>query len=274
MLLGLSSYTLTWSVGVPGYEHPVNLIDAVDLIHITYEHGLKLLQIADNIPLHMLNDRELERIKETSLRLDVQLEIGTRGTEPSHLLQYLRIAKYLNARLIRTLITDPDLQLPLEQLLEVLPHYQEAGITIGIENHGLHTTKQLAELFAAIDNPHIGCCLDTVNSFSALDNPETVIRDLSPYLVNLHIKDFDITRVDHQMGFVILGKPAGLGRLDIPKLLSCIDSNCQTTAILELWTPFTHTVEETILLEREWMGLSLAYLRSLPRFDTQKGAIL
>lgn len=269
MLLGLSSYTLTWSVGVPGYDRPVRPIDAVDLVHLAYELQLQLLQIADNIPLHKLSYREIERIKEASITLGVQLEIGTRGTEPSLLLQYLKIAKHLNAKLFRTLITEPNLKLPLEQLRQVLPHFQEAGITIGIENHGLHTTKQLADLFDTIDSPFVGCCLDTVNSFSALDSPETVIGDLTPYIVNLHIKDFDITRVDHQMGFMVLGKPAGYGRLDIPKLISNIASNCEATAILELWTPFTNTVEETIRLEREWMELSLAYLKALPTFKEE-----
>ena len=64
--------------------------------------------------------------------------------------------------------------------------------------------------------------MDTVNSFSALDSPDRVAEDLVPYLSNLHIKDFDITRVDHQMGFIVLGKPAGYGKLNIPALLERI----------------------------------------------------
>ena len=37
--------------------------------------------------------------------------------------------------------------------------------------------------------------------------------------MNLHVKEFTIHRVDHQLGFVIEGCPAGQGRLDVPWLL-------------------------------------------------------
>ena len=57
--------------------------------------------------------------------------------------------------------------------------------------------------------PYVGICLDTVNSFGSLEGPEVVIETLAPYTVNLHIKDFDIRRTDHNMGFTIFGTPAG-----------------------------------------------------------------
>jgi L-ribulose-5-phosphate 3-epimerase UlaE len=63
------------------------------------------------------------------------------------------------------------------------------------------------------------------------------------------------------MGFEVVGTPAGSGRLDIPRLLQIIKSHGkQPTAILELWTPYTNSVEETIQLEQAWLKQSLDYL--------------
>jgi len=268
MQLGLSTYTLTWSIGVPGYPSHADPVDAIELVRITRQAGLGLLQIADNLPLHAFSDQELAHLRDAARENDVQIEVGTRGTDPAHLLDYLRIARRLGAKLCRTLITQPGIHTAREHLQAVLPSFQEAGVVIGIENHGLHTTRQLVDLFTELDNPYVGCCMDTVNSFSALNSPDEVIRDLTPYLVNLHIKDFEITRVDHQMGFVVLGQPAGYGKLNIPELVARIERlQRNPTAILELWTPYTRTIEETVRLEREWLEKSLAYLKSIHGFE-------
>ncbi len=263
MKLGISSYTLTWSVGVPGYPKPQNPVTAVDLIALARSRGLSLLQIADNIPLHLMNEEELEHIAAAAREQNVELEIGTRGTEPEHLRTYLAIAGKLNATLFRTIINQPDTGLAEAHLREVLPEFEAAGVTIGVENHGMHTTGQLAKLFERIRSPFIGCCLDTVNSFSALEAPSQVIEALAPYIVNLHLKDFAIQRVDHQMGFVVLGTAAGSGRLDIPSLLERLQRlGKKPNSILELWTPYTNSVEDTIRLEVQWMEESLRYLKS------------
>ncbi|QHT63309.1 sugar phosphate isomerase/epimerase [Paenibacillus lycopersici] len=270
MKVGIGSYTLTWSVGVPGYETPQEPLTARGLLLLASERGIKLVQMADNMPLHLMDDGALRELRDLAEELRIELEIGTRGTEPGHLLDYLRIADLLGARLVRTLITIADLDVAAEQLREALPKFEAAQVTLAIENHGLHTTKQLSALFDVLESPYAGCCLDTVNSFSALDSPDTVIRDLSPYVVNLHVKDFDITRVDHQMGFAILGKPAGHGKLNIPGLLTVLDSlGKKPNAILELWTPYAGTVEQTVAIERQWLDQSLAYLRTLPLLNME-----
>lgn len=264
MKLGLSSFTLTWSVGVPGYETPSAPLTAEDLIQLTQSRGLRLLQIADNLPLHTKTETELAHIKQTAEDYNVAIEVGTRGTDPALLLAYLSIARTFGSPIVRSIITTPDLADAELQLREVLPSYEAAGITLAIENHGMHTTRQLVQLFDSIDSPYVGCCLDTVNSFGALENPETVIDRLVPYLVNLHIKDFDIKRVDHQMGYTILGTPAGAGKLNIGYLMDRIAQHGKdaASAILELWTPFTASVADTIALEQRWLDESISGLAS------------
>lgn len=263
-MLGIGSYTLPWSVGVPGYDMPTNRMDALNLVKLAHQLGLKLVQFADNLPLHILSQEELLQLRATADQLNVTIEVGTRGSTPKLLLQYLNIAQTLSAKLVRTLITTHDLPEAESQIREVLPSYEAAGVTLAVENHGLHTTKQLIQLFQNLNSPNVGCCMDTVNSFGALESPDFVIEQLLPYMVNLHVKDFDIKRVDHLMGYTVLGTAAGAGRLDIPKLAEQVRiQNKNTNTILELWTPFTENVDKTVELEYEWMLQSLSYLKSI-----------
>lgn len=267
MKLGIGSYAYAWSIGVPGYEPPASPLTAFDLVRLAAEHGLPLVQIADNIPLRDWSADELARLRREADARGVAIEVGTRGTDPALLKDYLDIARTLGSGIVRTLATTPDLAAAKADLLAALPSYEAAGIAIALENHGLHTTRQLAALFDDVASPWLGCCLDTVNSFGALDMPETVIADLAPYVINLHLKDFDITRVDHQMGFVVLGTPAGYGKLNIPKLIATLREAGRTpNAVLELWPPYQGTVEATVALEREWAERSLNVLKKMPEF--------
>jgi len=269
MKLGIGSYTFAWSIGVPGYAPPSAPLTAFDLLRLASERGVRLVQLADNVPLHRWPADELRRLKREADALGVELEVGTRGTDPAFLREYLAIARAVGSPFVRTLAMTADLGLVRAQLLQALPDYEAAGVAIALENHGMHTTKQLTRLFDDVRSPLLGCCLDTVNSFSALDAPDRVIADLAPYIINLHIKDFDITRIDHQMGFVVLGTPAGYGKLDIVRLLDAVRaSGRRPNAILELWPPFRGTVDETVALEREWFRQSLDYLLALPDFRT------
>jgi sugar phosphate isomerase/epimerase len=106
----------------------------------------------------------------------------------------------------------------------------------------------------------VGICLDTVNSFGSLEGPEVVVETLAPYVVNLHVKDFTIRRVVHQMGFIIEGAPAGQGRLNIPWLMRQLPGGI--SAVLELWTPYQENTPATVALEAQWADESVNYLKN------------
>jgi sugar phosphate isomerase/epimerase len=110
----------------------------------------------------------------------------------------------------------------------------------------------------------VGICLDTVNSFGALEGPEVVVRQLAPHTLSLHAKDFTIGRVDSMLGFVVQGSPAGEGRLDLPWVLESLRSaGRDVNAILETWPPLGPTLEGTLARERDWAERSVRYLRGL-----------
>ncbi|MFN2284919.1 MAG: sugar phosphate isomerase/epimerase family protein, partial [Anaerolineae bacterium] len=158
----------------------------------------------------------------------------------------------------------PDLDEAIALLKESVPAFEAAGVVLAIENHDRFRAEEFLEIVETVDSPHLGICLDTVNSFGALEGPEGVIDTLGPWTVNLHVKDFTIRRADHKMGFVIEGTPAGKGRLDVPALLARLRAwGFDGSVILELWTPPEATLAETIAKEAAWAEESVGYLQGL-----------
>ena len=269
MILGLSSYTFGWAVGVPGHA-PTRPLDEHGLLDKCREHGVKLLQIGDNLPLYTFDEARLDRLAARAASEGVQLEVGARRLTLERVAEYAAIARRLGAKLIRFVIDDADyhptpkaVSIVLRQCAPLLH-----GLTVGLENHDRFPAATLREMIESISSDRIGVCLDTANSLGAGEGLDTVIRELAPLTVNLHIKDFQVTRVPHLMGFTVEGRPAGAGQLDVPRLLDQLASfhRCET-AVLELWTRPEPRQEDTIAKEESWAAQSLAYLK--PLFTTK-----
>ncbi len=268
MRLGIGSYTYAWAIGVPGHPQPPEPLEAVDLLDRAAALSVDLVQIADNLALHRLSPAELERLAERAETLDMDIEVGTRGVAPEHLQKYLELAERLGSAILR-IVTDTAEHRPSEEeivdtIRGLVPAFARAGVALAMENHDRFKARELADILRRIDSDHVGVCLDTVNSFGALEGPEVVVETLGPWTVNVHIKDFDIFRASHLMGFGIEGRPAGQGRLDVPWLLGELEAmGRDPNAILELWTPPEETQAETVDKEAAWARESVEYLRGL-----------
>lgn len=267
MRLGIGSYTFTWAVGVPGFPPPEPLT-APRLLERAAALGVGVVQICDNLPLDRLCEGELEALRARAGELGVQVEVGTRGIRPDHLRAYLALARRFRSPVLRVVIDTtehhPEPDEVVRLLAPLMPEFECAGVHLAIENHDRFPARVLARIVERLASPCAGVCLDTVNSFGALEGPEVVIETLAPYTVNLHVKDFVIRRAGHQMGFTIEGAPAGEGRLDIPRLIAAIRSaGRDPNAIVELWTPPAGSIAETIAREAAWAQRSVAYLRGL-----------
>jgi 3-oxoisoapionate decarboxylase len=132
---------------------------------------------------------------------------------------------------------------------------------LALENYEQVTSAELAGLVERLANPCVGVCLDTANSLGAMELPRQVVTNLGPYVRNLHIKDFTIRRVTYTMGFEIAGCPAGEGKLDIDWIIGELRKwNRDPTLILEQWTPWRGTLEQTLAVEEEWAERSLRFL--------------
>ena len=270
MRLGISSYTYGWAVGTDAHRPP-GALTAHDLIDRAAEFGVRVLQLCDNLPADTYQPESVEAIAAHAARAGVSLELGTRGSQPDHLRRFVRIARRLASPILRVVVdTADDHPIPNEvvrRVKEIVPDLAEAGVTLAIENHDRFTAQSLAHIVVKCETPNVGVCLDTVNSFGALEGPQVVVDTLAAYTVNLHLKDFAVARLPHLQGFTVEGRPAGQGMLDIRWLLGRLKSfGRDPNAILELWTPPEADAAATILKEAEW---ALASVRAARQWITE-----
>lgn len=267
MQLGISTYTFTWAIGVPGTS-PACPMTAVDLLERAAQLGVRWVQMADNLPLDKLSPAELDEFEARAAQLGLRIEVGTRGIAPDHLRRYLALAQRFQSSILRVVIDTADHHpSPAEVVVILSPlraEFLAAGVTLAIENHDRFSSPTLAEMVRSLGTDWVGICLDTVNSFGALEGPPVVLQHLGPLTVNLHVKEFTVFRPSHSMGFTVEGRPAGQGRLDLPWLLAQLRGyGRDCNAILEQWTPPEADLEETIRKEARWAVESVEYLRTL-----------
>lgn len=265
MRFGISSFAFAWSIGVPGYPLS-NPMGVHDLLSEIARLGAETVQFGDNLPLHRLSTDERRKVREHAQELGLSIEVGARGLTAQNLETYIQIAEEMGSPILRFVIDqngyEPSMDEVESEIRRVLSRLSDVGIRLAIENHDRFPVSVYVILLESLGSDHVGICLDTVNSFGAGQDYETVLGALAPYTINLHVKDFVINRVPHQMGFIVSGAPAGVGILPIGQLLEVMDNlgRCQT-AVLETWPTWEGSIEATILKERQWAEISSQYLR-------------
>lgn len=265
MRLGLGSYAYAWSIGVPGHP-PAVPMSALDLLAEAERLGMRLIQVCDNLPLARLSPTELDRFESRARAGDIGIELGTAGMAPDNLRVHLGLARRFGCAFLRLVVDspgdEPSSDEVVARLRAILPEFEAAGVLLAIENHDRFPSATLAQIVRRLGPGQVGICLDTVNSFGALEGPATVVENLAEFTLCLHVKDFTIRRMSHRMGFVLEGCPAGRGRLDMPWLLEQLGASPHPfNLILEQWVPPADTLPETIARERAWAGESVEYLR-------------
>lgn len=262
MKLGVSTYTWPWAVGIEGFN-PKKELNVFDILIKANELGVEVVQLADKPLLSEIDEKTLFEIKSIANKMGISLEVGTRGVEEKNLLKYLDIAKKLNSKIVRTVIPSLDNN-SLSSIKKIISQFRKEKVTIALENHDEHSSDDLISFIKKIDSNNLGICLDTMNSIASLESPKTTIQILGPYAVSLHIKDFEIFRMKHKLGFIVEGRPAGQGRLDIQWILDYFKRNGKClNIILEQWTPFSETIQKTIKKEEEWALISIEYLKRI-----------
>ena len=266
--LGISSHTFAWGIGVPGYPPPPTPMTAEGLLERAEALRVGVVQFAENLPLNGLADADLVALCRSAERRQIDVELGTSGIDPVNLDSHVRLARFFKSPIVRVVLDTADRRPTPDEVVAalrcVMPAFERAGVCLAIENHDRFPSATLAEILDRLDSPCAGICLDTANSLGCLETVETVLEVLGPRIVNLHIKDFDIFRPRHQKGFIIEGRPAGRGRLDIPGLLARLRTlGRDPNAILELWQSPGADIAAVAAEEAIWAAESVSYLRRL-----------
>jgi sugar phosphate isomerase/epimerase len=225
-----------------------------------------MVQFGPNLSLSKVNEDRLLAIADHARESEIELEIGTRGLNAQHLRVQLELAVRLDCKLVRTVPELDDGSVPsqaglVECLGQIIPDLERHRIRLALENGNI-PAQDLADTLDAFASPWLGVTLDTVNSLAIPEGTRQVVKALARHTMCVHVKDFVVERVWHRMGFVVEGRPAGRGQMDLPWILrelqrAKVDSN----AILELWPPQQADIEATTALEQKWAEESIRYLR-------------
>jgi len=267
MRLGIGSYTYTWGIGFPG-QYPTHPLGPMDLLERARRLGVHVVQICDNLPLDGLSPDELGTLSSRATDWGIEIELGIRGIGPDRLRASLWLAQRLKSRILRVVVDTADHHPSADEVVQSIKasahDLERAGVYLAVENHDRFTTETLVGMMEEIGSPMVGICLDTANSLGALEGPRVVVEALAPWTINLHVKDFVVRRTNYTMGFVVEGRPAGQGQLDIPWILQTLRATGRDlSAIVELWTPPEETLAATVAKEEAWAATSVAYLRGL-----------
>jgi 3-oxoisoapionate decarboxylase len=264
--LGIGSHAYGWAVGVPG-SMPPSPMTPFQLLERAQALGVRVVQIADNLPLHMYSPDELDHLASLAEHAGIAIEPGTRGIDPTHLRWYLQLAARFRSPILPVVIDTaehhPDEDEVVRTLAGLMPEFEDAGVSLAIENHDRFAARTLRRIIERVASPGLGICLDTANSLGVQEGMVHVAETLSPWIMNLHIKDISVKRFPHRMGFHIEGRPAGDGDVAIPGLLEFVRTEVprRLSVIVELWPPPEDTIQATLQKEAAWVEASVRYLR-------------
>lgn len=265
---GISSWCYPWSVGVAKGPQPGKKMTALELLQKAEEYGLELVQIADNLPLENLTERQLDEVHAFASTHGISIEVGTKGIRRDHLLRMLEIAVMLGSPILRVLPaffgSSAVMKEVEEQIAAVLPDFEREGVAMVLENTEAFRAEDYAGLMERIGHPRFRMCIDLANALGAMEGPEYFLGKVIRYCGNFHFKDVTVRRSETVMGFSVEGRPAGQGDLSLPWILEQLrGAGLDPSIILELWPPFDATIGRTMALEDRWVQESIAYMKSL-----------
>ncbi len=116
-----------------------------------------------------------------------------------------------------------------------VPIADKLKLPFGIENHKDWTVDEAVAIMKSYSSEYFGCCLDTGNNISLLDDPMEVVERLAPYAIATHIKDMAVDEAPD--GFLLSEVVIGTGFLDVPKIMATIQrARPKTKMTLEMIT--------------------------------------
>lgn len=263
-MIGLGTYAFFWqhSDRVP---QPLDLIGAFER---TRELDVDLFQICDYAPLSTMSAAEVDDAARAARDMNLRIELGTKGVEPSNLDAFLRLAAAFGAELVRSMVyapgSRPGLAAAEELLRAAMVDYEAAGVTLALETYEQVPTSELVGLVERVGSDRLGICLDPANVVAGLELPRDAVERCAALTRNVHAKDFTFARQPGWVGFTYGGAPLGEGMHDYPHLLEVIAPDERgINEIVEHWLPWQGDAETTVRTEREWTTTALEYMRSI-----------
>ena len=263
MQIGIGTYAYRWGIGRGSFV-PERPLTPFDILGKAKQHGVNLVQFADNLPLTTLSNAELSDLSRKARDLGVTIELGAEGLNAAVIEAHLEIAAALDAHLVRVAPSAADAARSnaaiATDLAAVMPVCLAQDVTIAVENHFHVPSPRLIDLVMRVASPQFGVCLDVANSIACFEWPGETIALLAPHAVNLHLKDYRLVLDPTGVGMTFTGVPLGQGLTDIDGVLDALAGK-DLNIILEHWLPLAADPAQTLRLEDEWLARSITTIR-------------
>jgi sugar phosphate isomerase/epimerase len=248
--IGVAAYTFSYLCGFAGagtpraWPHPY---DAYDLMDLAAAHGLGGVEFPPAWGLGSLDRAELVKARDYAAAHGLFVVVDSGVVDVATLQALLPAAATLGARTVRVIVSSilcgdrravrntwpAYLAEIARRLREVRALAEETGVAIALENHQDLTSDELVALCEEVGSPQIGVNLDAVNPLAVGEEPLAFARRVTPYLKNVHLKDYRLYRTPQ--GYRLARCPIGAGVLDVPVLLDlCAREAPHATVCIEL----------------------------------------
>lgn len=157
---------------------------------------------------------------------------GRRAGRPEDLIATgIEVAKAIGAKSVRCFVgstADRPIQPHLEPTLKVLRAVKSRlmgeGVKLAIENHGDFLAPELKQLIEEAGPEAVGCCLDTGNPLSVLEDPLYTLEVLAPYVLTSHVRDSVVW--EHPRGAAFQWVALGDGTIDFRQWIERFAALC------------------------------------------------
>jgi sugar phosphate isomerase/epimerase len=106
----------------------------------------------------------------------------------------------------------------INALTRAEPVLRKHKIKLAVENHKDWLAEEHVAILRQFNSEWIGALIDTGNNFALLENLDTLIDALSPFLLSCHLKDMGVQEYEH--GFLLSEVPLSGGFLNIPEIVA------------------------------------------------------
>ena len=150
-----------------------------------------------------------------------------RAENTAEIRKYVEVAKRIGARFIRVLADlspapegEVDDNLVLEEIRELVPFAEEAGVTLLIETNGVYSdTQRLRDLLNCVMSDNVAALWDMHHTVRfGNETPEQTLQNLGAYIKHVHVKD------SVEIGGKIVYKMMGEGDLPIKSVIDALRS--------------------------------------------------
>lgn len=243
MRIGLSVYGTTFGMGLHSASgrstiSPKQLMDKAIASELA---GVEF-------PASMLQGEDATAVAQYARERGLYINLASSGYDPRQLAEAIELGAKLGAGTVRTVVGGAKIggdRRPLAGrwqsfLQDVLAGFKEAtaaaeraGLNLAVENHQDLASEELLWLCETIASPRFGITLDAGNPLATAEEPLDFFKRVSPYVKNVHLKDYWV--YPSEEGYRLVRCPLGQGITDFPALFEILSEACpDVTMSIEL----------------------------------------